>query len=94
MFQQLLVAVGLLALGAQAICPEVTVVFKPSWEQINASSLPQVSKHGMEDGIVVRRQDGGLTMLAAETYSDPYAVAMQLGIHYYSYSVVFNFVPF
>jgi hypothetical protein len=34
----------------------------------------------MEDGIVVRRADGGFTMLSAEMYTTPYAVAMQLGL--------------
>ena len=45
-------------------------------------SNPGVSKSGMEDGIVVRRADGGFTMLAAEMYGSPYAVAMQLGVYH------------
>jgi hypothetical protein len=52
----------------------------PSWTQVNATSNPGVSQYGLEDGIVVRRQDGGFTMLSAEMYTRPYAVAMQLGL--------------
>ena len=36
---------------------------------------------GLEDGIVVRRADGTLSMIAAEMYEDPKWVAMQLGVH-------------
>jgi hypothetical protein len=35
----------------------------------------------LEDGIVVRRADGGFSMLSAEPYASPYAVAMQLGMY-------------
>jgi hypothetical protein len=37
--------------------------------------------HGLEDGMVVRRKDGTFTMLSAEPYTEPYAVAMQLGVY-------------
>jgi hypothetical protein len=46
-------------------CPEVKVVWQPSWTQINASSFPG-NIGGLEDGIVVRRNDGHLSMIAAE----------------------------
>jgi hypothetical protein len=35
---------------------------------------------GLEDGIVVRRQDGSFQMIAAEMYAQPVWVAMRLGI--------------
>jgi len=63
-----------------AACPKLSLAWVPTWTQVNATSNPGVSKRGMEDGIVVRRADGGLTMLSAEMYGDPYAVAMQLGV--------------
>ena len=66
--------------GTPPACPKLTLAWVPSWTQVNATSNPGVSKRGMEDGIVVRRADGGLTMLSAEMYADPYAVAMQLGV--------------
>ena len=70
------------ALCATAMgCPSVTVAWVPSWTQYNQTSSPQVSRFGMEDGIVVRRKDGGFTMLCSEMYDSPYAVAMQLGIY-------------
>jgi len=33
--------------------------------------LKGTCKHGVEDGIVVRRKDGGFSMVAAEMYADP-----------------------
>ena len=66
---------------ALVTCPNMTLAWVPAWTQVNGSSNPGVSKYGMEDGIVVRRDDGGFTMLAAEMYSRPYAVAMQLGVY-------------
>jgi hypothetical protein len=77
---QLTVLAFLCLNGTTFACPELTVAWVPSWTQVNATSNPGVSLHGMEDGIVVRRQDGGFTMLSAEMYTNPYAVAMQLGV--------------
>eukprot|EP00040_Diaphanoeca_grandis_P040590 m.5399 g.5399 ORF g.5399 m.5399 type:complete len:404 (-) comp4381_c0_seq1:230-1441(-) len=61
-------------------CPSIKVVWQPAWSQINQSSFPG-NKYGLEDGIVVRRADGGLSMLVAEMYDDPRWVAMRLGVY-------------
>ena len=67
--------------AALAGCPHITIAWVPSWTQVNATSNPGVSEYGMEDGVVVRREDGSFTMLAAEMWTQPYAVAMQLGMY-------------
>ena len=74
---------------SKVTCPTVRLVWEPSYSQVNASSEPGYNttsnrsssvKHGLEDGIVVRRKDGTFTMIAAEMYSDPMWIAMQLGV--------------
>lgn len=67
--------------GARAACPKLTMAWVPPYTQVNRTSYPGSNTHGLEDGIVVRRADGGLTMLTAEPYASPYAVAMQLGVY-------------
>jgi len=62
-------------------CPSVKLVWMPNSTQINSTSFPGTCKHGVEDGIVVRRKDGGFSMVAAEMYADPMWIAMQLGIY-------------
>ena len=64
----LLDLLSLLACGAvpQATSPSIKLAWLPSWTQINATSFPG-NKGGIEDGIVVRRQDGGFSMIGAET---------------------------
>lgn len=52
-------------------CPTVKLLWLPNNTQINATSLPNTTKFGLEDGIVVRRADGGFSMVAAEMYTDP-----------------------
>lgn len=64
-----------------AACPTLTMAWVPPYTQVNRTSYPGGNTHGLEDGIVVRRADGGLTMLSAEPYTEPYAVAMQLGVY-------------
>ena len=61
-------------------CPTVTLVYQTNYTQWNASSDPR-NKYGVEDGIVVRRADGGLTMICAEMYGDPKWVRMRLGVY-------------
>lgn len=65
-------------------CPNVTLVWHPTFSQVNETSYhpPGENAHGLEDGIVVRRDDGGFTMLSAEPYASPYAVAMKLGVYH------------
>ena len=70
---------GLLLAVAQA-CPTVELVYQPEHWQINASTFPG-NKGGLEDGTVVRRADGGFTMIAAEMYADPHWINMRLGIY-------------
>ncbi len=60
-------------------CPRVTVAYIPTSSQINAS-LDLSNKYGLEDGIVVRRADGGFQMVVAEMYDDIKWVSMRLGI--------------
>ena len=65
-----------------ATCPSVAVAWHPGWTQVNRTSYPGgKDSYGLEDGIVVRRADGRFTMLSAEPYAKPYAVAMQLGLY-------------
>lgn len=55
----------------------------PPSSQINAStyaSYNSTNKYGLEDGIVVRRADGGFSMVASEMAGDPKWVTMRLGI--------------
>ena len=61
-------------------CPAVKMVWQSTWTQINQSSFPG-NTGGLEDGIVVRRQDGRLTMVAAEMYDNPHWVAMRIGVY-------------
>lgn len=60
-------------------CPTATLVYASPYSQINAS-LDGTNKYGLEDGIVVRREDGGFTMISAEMWADPKWVQMRLGI--------------
>ena len=65
--------------AAATACPTVRLVWSPGWAQLNASSAPD-NKGGLEDGIVVRRADGGFSMVSAEMWTDPHWVAMRLGV--------------
>jgi hypothetical protein len=73
-------------------CPSVRLVWEPSFTQINASSAGPKNmsdptrgpaapgnRGGLEDGIVVRRADGKLSMVAAEMYAGGW-VQMRLGV--------------
>ena len=62
-------------------CPTVELVWQPPYTQVNRTAFPDAGVHGVEDGIVVRRADGGLQMIAAEMYADPVWVAMRLGVY-------------
>lgn len=79
-------------LKRQPNCPSVKLVWQPAHTQINAStagpknaSAPAqgaaspANRGGLEDGIVVRRADGKLSMVAAEMYAGGW-VAMRLGV--------------
>jgi len=79
LFLILMLSIVFSLLASVIACPNVTVVYTPSHSQINASSDVS-NRHGVEDGIVVRRADGGFTMICAEMYSDPKWVAMRLGV--------------
>ena len=76
-----LLGAWLLGVFAQACCacPTATLAFLPPYSQINAS-LDASNKFGLEDGIVVRRADGGFQLIAAEMYDDPLWVRMRLGV--------------
>jgi len=68
--------------AAMNACPDIKLVWEPAFTQINASSAGPKNmssptagpgspgnKGGLEDGIVVRRADGKLSMVAAEMYA-------------------------
>jgi len=63
---------------ASGVC--LQLVWQPNWTQVNSTSFPG-NKGGIEDGIVVRRADGGFSMIGAEMYGDPHWVAMRLGVY-------------
>ena len=65
--------------AAATAAPRVQLVWQPPFTQINASADAS-NKYGLEDGVVVRRADGGFTMVTAEMYGDPRWVAMRLGV--------------
>ena len=48
--------------------------------QINKTSFPG-NMGGLEDGVVVRRADGGFSMIAAEMYANPHWIAMRVGVY-------------
>ena len=61
------------------LCSPPTVAWMPGHSLINASTAPG-NAHGLEDGLVVRRADGALTMIAAAMYGDPLWVRMRLDV--------------
>jgi hypothetical protein len=65
--------------AAAADCPKIELIYQPPFSQIN-STCDRTNKYGLEDGIVVRRADGGFQLIAAEMYDDPMWVNMRLGI--------------
>jgi len=78
--------------GSAAACPSVKLVWQPAYTQINETSAGPANasapsqgpaaagnRGGLEDGIVVRRADGKLSMVAAEMYAGGW-VAMRLGV--------------
>ena len=69
---------ALMAPSASA-CPTPQVVYLPANSQINAST-DATNKYGVEDGNVVRREDGSFFMIGAEMYADPVNIAMRLGV--------------
>ena len=66
---------------ASSYCAPPVLAWAPKYSQINAS-VDLTNKYGLEDGIVVRRADGGLTMIAAAMYGDPIWVRMRLDVYY------------
>ena len=86
---RMVVALGVAAL-CSASCPTVKLVWEPGYTQINATSANPSNasfggpaapgnKGGLEDGIVVRRADGKLSMIAAEMFAGNW-VNMRLGV--------------
>jgi len=74
---------ALTLLAASAACPRVRLAWQAPFSSVNASSydgLNATNKFGLEDGVVVRRADGGFSMVAAEMYADPKWVNMRLGL--------------
>lgn len=67
-------------LATAAACPTVRLAWLAPTSQVNASSFPG-NKYGLEDGIVVRRADGGFSMVASEMYAAPKWVNMRLGVY-------------
>ena len=64
-----------------AACPRAQLAWQNAQPVINASSPGAAdNRYGFEDGIVVRRADGSLLMIAAEMYDDPKWVRMRLGV--------------
>jgi hypothetical protein len=49
------------------------------YSQINASH-DKTNLYGLEDGMVVRRHDGGFTMITAAMYGDPFWIRMRLDL--------------
>lgn len=74
-----LLVIGTVVVAAAARCPVVTVVYQAPYSQVNASLAPD-NVFGVEDGVVVRRADGGFQMIAAEMYDSPKWVKMRLGV--------------
>ena len=86
---RIVVALAVAAL-CNASCPTVKLVWQPSYTQINATSANPANasaggpaapgnRGGLEDGIVVRREDGKLSMVAAEMFAGNW-VNMRLGV--------------
>jgi hypothetical protein len=66
-----------------AACPRVRLAWLPPTTQFNVSSYAAANvsnDFGLEDGIVVRRADGGFSMVAAEMYASPKWVSMRIGV--------------
>eukprot|EP01079_Euglenida_sp_SAG-EU17-18_P006148 gene6148-5992_t len=64
------------------VCPMPLFVYMPNHTQVNRSSPgSEGNKYGLEDGIVVRRADGGFSMVATEMYGDPMWVPTRLGVY-------------
>ena len=76
----LVVIASSIIVAASSTCPTVTLVFTPTFSQIN-STTDTSNRYGVEDGIVVRRADGGFSMICAEMYADPKWVSMRLGVY-------------
>ena len=60
-------------------CPSAVVALAFPYSQINASH-DKTNRYGLEDGMVVRRQDGGFTMITAAMYGDPFWIRMRLDL--------------
>jgi hypothetical protein len=76
-----LMAAALTAVATMA-CPQLRVVYQSnSPDLINQSSKGSAdNKYGLEDGVVVRTQNGSFFMVSAEMHADPKWVAMRLGV--------------
>ena len=73
-------AAAITAAAAAAPCPAPRVVYLASAPSIsNASDASNA--FGLEDGIVVRRADGGFSLLAAAMYGKPVWVRMRLDVY-------------
>lgn len=75
----LLALACLSACASSSACPTPRLVWAPGFASINASDDP-TNKHGLEDGIVVRRADGTFSMIAAAMYGEPVWVRMRLDV--------------
>jgi hypothetical protein len=54
----------LTTINAQVSCPNVTVVFQPSWSSINTTTVGCAdNKYGIEDDTVIRTGDGVFYLL-------------------------------
>ena len=67
------------AAAGASLCSPPVLAWVPGFSLINASTDGS-NVHGLEDGIVVRRADGGLTMVSAAMYGDPLWVRMRLDV--------------
>ena len=65
--------------AAASSCPAPTLVYLSSPASIGNTS-DATNKHGLEDGVVVRRADGGFTLLAAAMYGEPIWIRMRLDV--------------
>jgi hypothetical protein len=84
---QLLFLVSAIFFTTTAVsCPTAQLAWQSTTTMINKTS-PGASdnKYGFEDGIVIRREDNSLLMIASEMYGDQKWVKMRLGVWRSSY---------
>jgi hypothetical protein len=62
-------------------CPQAQIAWQASTLMINKTSKGALDNiYGLEDGIVIRREDKSLMMIASEMYGNPKWVKMRLGV--------------